>query len=476
MDRIPWRRPESKEIRDAPAQWARLAPRFLAFCESYEAFFRRRTRSVAAQAKQYLCGLMQARRRNMERMAEVVPESSEQSLQHFLSYSDWDWRPVTAEVARQADELLGGTADTCLVIDETGIPKKGTKSVGVARQWCGQLGKLDNCQVGVFAGLAQGQRISLIDARLYLPKEWIRSAKRCRRAGIPDADRVAKSKPELALEMVRSVREQGVRFQWVAADSVYGNDPSLLRALDDSGELFVVDVQRAQPVYLEDPQPTVPARAPSRGRPRSRRVAQTKKSKLHEWLQAQPESAWQRVWIRHSTRGKLRVEVLHRRVWLWDGHEEAARCWHAFATREVGRASTLKWALSNAPEQTSSQRLAQMQRQRYWIERAFQDAKCEAGMGEYQARGWKAWHHHMALVMMAMLFVLQQRTEHQATHPLLSAADVKRLLAHFLPRQDTTTEEVIRQMEFRHRQRQASIDSAYRRTHSHSEPASNLTK
>lgn len=420
---------------------------------------------MANQAKQYLCGLMQARRRNMERMAEVVPEANEQSLQHFLSHSDWDWRPVTAQVAKQADELLGGTAESCLVIDETGIPKKGRKSVGVARQWCGQLGKLDNCQVGVFAGLAQGHRVSLVEARLYLPKEWIRSPKRCRRAGIPDGDRVAKSKPELALEMVRSVREQGARFQWVAADSVYGNDPSLLRALDDSGETFVVDVQRAQPVYLEDPQPTVPARASSTGRPRSRRVAQTKKSKLHEWLQAQPESAWQRVWVRHSTRGQLRVEVLHRRVWLWDGREEVARCWHAFASREVNSPSTLKWGLSNAPEETSPQRLAQMQRQRYWIERAFQDAKSEAGMGEYQARGWKAWHHHMALVMMAMLFVLQQRCEHEETHPLLSSADVKRLLAHFLPRQDATAEEVIRQMEFRHRQRKASIESAYRREH-----------
>ena len=138
---------------------------------------------MVRQAKQYLCGLMQAQRRNMERMAEAVPQADAQALQHFLSQSEWDWNPVMAQVATQADALLGGTADSCLILDETTIPKKGTKSVGVVRQWCGALGKVDNCQLGVFACLSRGQDVTLVDARLYLPKEWIRSPKRCRRAG-----------------------------------------------------------------------------------------------------------------------------------------------------------------------------------------------------------------------------------------------------------------------------------------------------
>lgn len=104
-----------------------------------------------------------------------------------------------------------------------------------------------------------------------------------------------------------------------------------------------------------------------------------------------------------------------------------------------------------------------MQRQQYWIERAFQDAKNDAGLGEYQARGWKAWHHHMALVLMATLFVLEQKLKNQEVHPLLNSTDIKILLTQFLPRRDPTAEEVIRQMEIRHQQRQASIDSAYRR-------------
>lgn len=436
---------------------------FLSFCERFEAFFRRRTRSVASPTKHYLFGLMQSRRRKMERMAEVVPEADAQSLQHFLSYSDWDWAPVMAQVDQQADELLGGTLDSCLVIDETGIHKKGTKSVGVAPQWCGQLGKVENCQVGVFAALAHGSQVALTDTRLYLPKEWIRSPKRCKKAGVPEADRVMKSKPELALEMVLAAREQGLRYAWVAADSAYGNGAPLLRALDDAGETFVVDVHRDQRVFLDDHDLVMPANTTSMGRLRSRPVPQTPKSKLCDWVQDQPESAWKRVGIRRSTRGWLEVEMVHRRVWLWNGREGSSRHWHAFVTREIDHPSILKYGLSNAPEDTPPERLAQMQRQRYWIERAFQDAKNDAGMGDYQARGWRAWHHHMALVLMAMLPVLQQKAEHQDTHPLLSSADIKLLLAHFLPRRDATTEEVIRQMHVRHRQRKGATDAEYRR-------------
>jgi SRSO17 transposase len=128
-----------------------VAQRFVSFCDRYAATFQLRTRRVHEQAKQYLSGLMQARRKNMERMAEVVIDSDEQALQHFLSNSPWDERGVLDQVAREADGLLGGTPDSALLIDESGITKKGRHSVGVSRQWNGRLGKVDNCQVGVFA-------------------------------------------------------------------------------------------------------------------------------------------------------------------------------------------------------------------------------------------------------------------------------------------------------------------------------------
>jgi SRSO17 transposase len=148
-----------------------MGSRFQSFAKRFEVHFRRWTRSVAPQAQQYLQGLMQASRKNMERMEEVVPGCDYQSLQHFVSESDWDARAVLDQVAVEADRHLGGAADSCLLLDESAFEKKGEKSVGVARQWSGRLGKVDNCQVAVFAALAQGPSSTLIDTRLYLPKE-----------------------------------------------------------------------------------------------------------------------------------------------------------------------------------------------------------------------------------------------------------------------------------------------------------------
>jgi len=389
-----------------------VGQRFVEFCDAFAHHFRLRTRDVLTQSKQYLSGLMQARKKNMERMAEVVPESDEQALQYFLSNSAWDERGVLEQVAREADALLGGTAQSALLIDESGITKKGNKSVGVARQWNGRLGKVDNCQVGVYAALSRGSLSTLIDTRLYLPLSWVEDKARCEVAGVPGAARRAKSKPELALEMVRHNRRLGVRFSWVGMDGLYGKDPALLRALEDDGETFMADVHKDQQLYLEDPRPVVPAPTLGRGGKRTRPVAQSEKVRVDEWTKAQPESAWRAVTLRDSTKGALQVEVLHQRVWLWDGKEAQGRHWRVIVRREVKARDELKYSLSNAPQHTALQRLAQMQGQRYWVERSFQDRKSQAGLDHYQARGWKAWHHHMALVMMAMLFMLKERMEH----------------------------------------------------------------
>ncbi len=162
-----------------------------------------------------------------------------------------------------------------------------------------------------------------------------------------------------------------------------------------------------------------------------------------------------------STKGELTIDVLHQRVWLRDGAEPAARCWHLLVRRELGARADLKYSLSNAAAETPVLRLAQMQGQRFWVERTFQDGKSHAGLDHYQARGWRAWHHHMALVMMAMLFMLEERVAAADTVPLLSCSDVETLLAHFLPRRDVSVEEVIRQLQVRHAKRQAAIDCAY---------------
>lgn len=442
-----------------------MGQRFLQFTKRFESHFLRSTRSVVLQAHLYLQGLMQAERKkkNMERIEEAVPDCNYQALQHFLSHSQWDARAVLAQVAVEADRHLGGTADSALFIDESAFEKKGQQSVGVGRQWNGRLGKVDNCQVAVFAALAQGPRSTLIDTRLYLPKEWAQDPERCEDAGIPEPERVHKSKAQLAFEMVVGARENGVRFSWVGMDGGYGKEPALLRRLEDHGETFLADVHKDQQIYLEDPDPVVPPRKSLRGKRPTKLVAQKPNQRVDEWVKAQPPEAWRKVTVRPGTKGDVRVEALNARVWLWDGSEPKARSWHVVVSRELSSPETIKYSLSNAAEEISLERLVWMQRQRFWIERSFEDAKSESGMADYQVRGWLAWHHHMALVMMAMLFMLEERLSQKERYPLLSCADIEFLLAHFLPRRNATFAEVIRQMETRHRARQAAIDSAYRR-------------
>lgn len=439
--------------------------RFLAFSREYTPLFCLRTRNVNPQALRYLTGLLQATRRNIERMAEIVPDTDSQALHHFLAHSPWDARAVMNKVARDLDSLLGGDQDCCLLLDETCFAKKGKKSVGVARQWMGRQGKTDNCQVAVFAALARGKFVSLLDAELYLPQEWIKDPQRCTAAGVPSERQVLKTKPALALELVQRARRNGVRFAWVAADGGYGQDRALLRALDDAGETFVMDVHRNQRIFLEEPS------QPSQESPQGQ-TGSAAPVTVEQWVAQQPAEEWEEVWVRHSSQGELRVQALRRQVWVLEGGDAKARCWQLVVTREKGDPEAIKYSLSNAPVSTSLSRLAYMQRQRYWVERAFQEAKNEAGMDEYQARSWQAWYHHMALVMMALLFLLRERQLQREKLPLLSAGDIKVLLARTLPRRDQDPEEIIRQIHQRHRQRQAAIDSAYRRQ----KASANVTK
>lgn len=442
---------------DSTPTLAGASRRFLSYFNGFTSYFQRKEH----HARYYFKGLIQADKKNMERMEERIPGANEQGLQYFISDSRWDEELLLQKIATETDHLLGGKEDSALYLDETGFPKKGKKSVGVARQWCGQLGKVDNCQVGVFSSLGCGKFASPIGYKLYLPKEWTKDKKRCKNAKIPVQQCIDKSKHDLALELIKAARQNNVRFNWIGADGFYGKNPSFLRDIDHLGETFVVDVHKDQHIYLSDPKPSIVPAKSKRGRKPCRLQAQTESIRVDKWVAACPEDKWQRIQLRKTTKGYLLVDVFHSHIWVWDGKEKVAQKWRLIVRREVDSPHKLKYSLSNASEEISLARLAYMQAQRYWIERTFQDSKTHCGMGDYQMRGWHGWHHHMAMVLMAMLFLLKERLLHKKTVDLLSCTDIVELLKLFLPRRDVTEEEVLRQLQVRHAKRQASIDHAY---------------
>jgi SRSO17 transposase len=398
---------------------------------------------TALHAHQYLQGLMQGGdRKNMERMEEVVPDTDYQALQQFISDSPWDAQDVMDETALRTSELIGDPKDACLIIDETSFTKKGKKSVGVARQYLGCQGKVDNGQVGVFTALCKDSHVALLHGRVYLPQEWAKDRARCCAAKIPVDERNFRTKDALALEQVRRVRNLGVQFGWVLADAGYGKGPDFLFALEDMKERFLVDVHKDFIVYKADPRPHVPRKSLSKGRRPSLAKTSAASIEVQELVGKMPESSWKEITLRPSTQGKVIYSCLRIPVWIWDkGTHRVLPC-HLVA-RQDSKTGAVKYSLSNASRKTTLTKLAKAQAQRYWIERSFQDSKAACGMKDYQVQGWIGWHHHMALVMMALLFMMEQRLEHHGPCPALTCLDIEMLLARMLPRKDLTVEDVL---------------------------------
>ena len=434
----------------------------MSFCDSYRGYFCVARHNVSDKARGYLAGLMmKAPRKNMERMEEYVECYDYEAQQQFLSDSPWDHRALVARVGGDVDALVGG-AESALLIDESSFEKKGTKSVGVARQWNGRLGKVDNCQVGVFAALCDGRHGSLVDLRLYLPESWAEDPQRCHGAKIPLSEQRYRTKAELALEMVDGAVANGLGFGWVNFDGGYGHVPWLLRAVEDRGLRFVADVHRDQTLYLADPRPYLPRRKRPVGRKFTRLRSRVEGVEIGAFFETLPANKWRRIAVRHTTKGRLIVQAARCRVWVWDGQEKNARCWWAVCIRNPATGE-VKWFLSNGSAGVSLTTLVRKHAVRFWIERTFQDAKTSVGMADYQARGWLAWHHHMTLVMLALLFMLRERKFYGKDLELLSCQDIVELLNHYLPRADATEQAVLRNLERRHRKRQDSIEAAYRR-------------
>lgn len=431
-----------------------------AHLQPFSRFFVSRTRDVSETFYGYVRGLFQSERGNMLRMSEVNAVNH-QSMQHMLTTDCVDWAGLTRQIATEVDVLLGGD-EAVVIIDKSAMAKKGTASAGVARQWNGRLGKVDNSQVGVFMALCRGTMTSLFDSRLYLPQSWVSDADRRERAAISESARVCRSKADLALDRVDEADRNGVRYGYIAVDGGYGKEPAFLRGLDARDKRFVADVHKDQRIDLANPKPAVSARVGCGRHPTALATAEVA-MRVDAWAAAQPETAWQRLSLREGEKGEILADYLHGRVWSWDGKEAQAHCGHLMVRREVGAATPSHYCLSNAPADTGLAELARVPGQRFFIEHAFREAKSECGMADYQVRRWDAWHHHMALVMLATLFLVKQKMAYRETWPMLSLNDLVTAIAHLLPQRQMTAPELAAILSRRHRDRQAAEATHLRR-------------
>jgi SRSO17 transposase len=432
------------------------------YLADYQCFFRNRTKKFFDKARQYTRGLLVSHLRNIEQISDTLGTADYFQLQHFITESNWNERDVIDLSARLTSKALPKRKLTGLIIDETGTVKKGDKSVGVGWQYCGNVGKTANSQVCVMACLSNGDYASMIDAQLYLPKDWIDDPDRCQEAGIPGVNRVFKTKLEIAYDMLLHQLELGTVFDFVGADGYYGNDINFGSKINNLGLVYMLDIHSDQPVYLTKPELVLPPRKSIRGREPKRLKATVQSIKVSEYCKGLQANEWQKIKVRNTAKGTLADLYHFAKVFVWNketNHIENRLL--VIRKTKTKSGEEIKYSFTNAEmAQYSGKAIAYMQAQRFFIEHCIRECKQVLGLSQFQTRKWLAWQHQVALNIMTMCFMLKEKLHCFAEIPLLSARDIREWLCFVLAREQTE-QVMIKLIITRHHRRQRAINSAY---------------
>jgi SRSO17 transposase len=335
-------------------------------------------------------------------------------LQRFVGTGAWSDQKVRREFLAHVVEELGDPQGV-IVIDPSAFPKKGADSVGVKRQWCGRLGKQDNCQVGVYLGYAGRGSSTLIDTDLYLPREWCRSRARRRNCHVPEHVRFRTS-AKISLDLLKAVSAH-LPHAWVVGDDEFGRPAWFRRALDRAGERYILDVPSNTRIRDLD------APAAQRHRRQAGRPAAAPFLQAVEWARLQPASAWKRLTVRDGEKGPIEVEAILASVQTYF-ERRIGPTETLLITRTLTSKPEYRFCLSNAPKDVSLERLVEVASRRHTVEECFERAKGEAGLAHYEVRSWLGWHHHMTLSMLATWFLtLEARRVGGENTGRLGAAD-----------------------------------------------------
>jgi SRSO17 transposase len=371
-----------------------------------------------AGLKGYCTGLMlPLSRKSVEPMAARVDplhaSARHQSLHHFVAKAEWSDNEMLRRVSQWVVPKMDLSGGGYWIIDDTGFPKKGKHSVGVARQYCGVLGKQDNCQVAVSISLATEQASVPVAYRLYLPKEWAENPERRQKAGVP-ADIGFATKNEIALQQLEALLDEGAPKYCVLADAGYGVDQAFRQRLTELGLPYVVGIKSSVVVWPPGLEPLPPKRYSGMGRPPvvPRRTTSRQPVSVKDLAHALPTSAFQNISWRQGTNETLSGRFAAVRVRHAGGNIGKARL-HPEQWLLIEWPSSddepLKYYLSTLPDHIALNDLVAQAHMRWRIERDYQDLKQELGLGHYEGRGWRGFHHHAALSIAAYGFLVTER-------------------------------------------------------------------
>jgi SRSO17 transposase len=360
----------------------------------------------------YVSGLIgPGDRKSIEPMAERLAPDHYDRLHHFISDGIWDASPLETELAVQADRIVGAS-DAFLVVDDTGLPKKGDHSVGVAPQYASMLGKRANCQTLVSLTLARDEVPVPVGLRLFLPESWTSNQDRMVKAGVPEEMRISRTKPTIALDEIDRLIAAGVRFGTVLADAGYGLSAAFRQGLSARGLTWAVGIPKHQKVYPHDVALIFPVSG--HGRPRRHSIPDTLSMAAEMILEA---SSWKKVSWRRGTKGRLTARFAALRIRIADGspqrildkgqqHMPGEEAWLVGEWRSNGER---KYYLSNLPAEATLKQLAAAIKARWVCEQAHQQMKEELGLDHFEGRSWQGLHRHALMTMIAYAFLQHQR-------------------------------------------------------------------
>jgi SRSO17 transposase len=300
----------------------------------------------------------------------------------------------------------------------------------------------------------------LLDRRLYLPEKWASDKKRREKCGIPESVEF-QTKAQLGLELIRKAQERAIPFAWIGMDSHYGQQEWLLAELERDNLIYIADVPCDTRVWLDLPRTQIPQRKGNRGRKPTKLKADSHPTAVHEIAHALEENHWTRMYIRDTERGQLWSWLAFLRVYPVRDELPGPETW--LILRKDEGEKKLKYQFCNAPSHTPIERLAEMSHSRYWMERAIQDAKGEAGLADYELRSWRGWHHHMTMTILAMLFLLELQLDWKSKAPHLTIQDVREILEVILPKREITPDEILKIIQQKHKARLSARRSKHRK-------------
>jgi len=330
-------------------------------------------------------------------------------LQWFIGTSPWDDAPLRGELVRQVGEQLG-ESDGVIVFDPSAFAKSGKQSVGVARQWSGRLGKIDNCQVGIYMGYASSREHALVDMRLFLPKEWTKDRKRREKAGIPKEIRY-RTRHQLCLEMLEMHGDK-LPHGWIAGDDEMGRPYWFRRRLDKLCERYLLAVPSntlVRDLHVDPPEYSGHGRRPKR--PWTR---------VDQWAQSLDEKDWTAIDVRDGAKGPIIVEAVKRQVIArtdkgGEGHEEVLVVIR-YKDRDDRRVVKTDYHLSNGTFDTKLADFVMAAKAEHRVEECIQRSKSEAGLADYEVRTWRGWHHHQTLSLIATWFLVTETRRGKKIH------------------------------------------------------------